>query len=86
MKSDLPKRSLKMMWDVSEVSKIEVQKNIISTAKQNEIKITHEDLQKLIYVVSSTIDKVYIDASKNFETQMTKLLEEEVSSKSSKSK
>lgn len=82
MKSDLPKRTLKMMWDVSEVSKIEASKNIILSAKNNDIKLTHEDLQKLLYIVSSTIDKVYIDASKNFEGQISKLVEAELDSKS----
>lgn len=83
MKTEIPKKVIKMMFDMSEVAKTQTMKNVISAAIANDIKITHEDLQKLTYIVNSSIDTVCINSTKNFETRLAEMVEHETNSKSS---
>lgn len=86
MKSNLPKKFSKMLWDYSEAARDMAVQNVVISAKKNEIKLSHEDLQKLSYIISSTIDQVCMDASRNFENRISELVSEELSSKSSSKK
>lgn len=86
MKTEIPKKVIKMLWDMAEVCKTQTTQSVISSAKANDIKITHEDLQKLVYIINSTIESVCINSARNFETRVAEMVEQETSSKSSKTK
>lgn len=86
MKTEIPKKVAKMLWDVTEVCKTLTTQNLISAARNNDIKITQEDLQKLVYIISSTCEQVSLNSSRNFENQLTEMVTQEINSKSSKTK
>lgn len=86
MKSEVSKKITKMFYEMSEVSKTEAVTNIILAAKKNEVKMTHEDLQKLCYIVNSSIDAVCMNSTQNFENRITEMVMQEANSKSAKTK
>ena len=86
MKTEIPKKVAKMFWDVTEVCKTLTTQNLVAAARNNDIKITQEDLQKLVYIVNSTCEQVSISSGRNFENQVAEMVEREINSKSSKTK
>lgn len=68
---------------MADVAKAETIQTIIAAAKSNEIKITHEDLQKITYIVNSSIDAVCMNSTRNFENRISEMVANEVNSKSS---
>lgn len=86
MKTEIPKKVVKMLWDVTEVCKTLTTQNLVAAARNNDIKITQEDLQKLVYIVNSTCEQVSLNSSRNFENQLAEMVSKEIDSKSSKTK
>lgn len=86
MKTEIPKKAVKMFYEMSEVAKTQTVTNIIQAAKSNEIKMTHEDLQKLAYIVNSSIDAVCMSSTQNFENRLVDMVAAENGSKSPKTK
>ena len=86
MKTEIPKKVVKMLWEVTEVCKANTTQNVIAAAKANDIKITHEDLQKLVYIVNSSCEQVSVNSARNYENQVTELVSKELDTKSSKTK
>jgi hypothetical protein len=83
MKTEIPKKTVKMFYEMSEVAKTQTVENIIKAARSNDIKITKDDMQKLAYIVNSTIDSVCMNSTQNFENRLTEMVEQEAGSKSS---
>ena len=86
MKTEVPKKVVKMMWDLAEMCKTTTVQNIITAAKANDIKLTHADLQKISYIVTSSCEQVSMNSTRNFENQITEMVANELALKSPKAK
>lgn len=83
MKETVQKIS-RLIWDYSETCKTQVVQNIIQAARQNEVKLTNEDLQKLIHIVNSSVEQIGLQSSSAFEMQVERQIGSLIDRQSSK--
>jgi len=75
MNSQTPK-VVRMMQELVDACKMQATQNVVSAARTNEIKVTNEDMQKIVYLINSSVENIVFGSQRLFEDRIDVVLAE----------